>query len=154
MAKPTLILFCFLLAFGTSCSGWKQDDENSTQTPAEHRNLTQGDLWHLKALEGKYPKESGFFSDTMFTQRLQKLVGPDYDFMRDTCIVESPVEVEGSIVSASGCEAHNCGASNFIVIADLEANVLYAGVRKNNDVKTFSENGKTIKQLTYFVSRF
>lgn len=155
MSSRALTIFCSLLAFAASCSGIKTNGDSSAQAPAKvvQPDFPKVDLQHLKAFEAKYPKESGFFSDTLLTQRLQKLMGKtDYDFMLAAWAVESPIIVDGEIVSARGCEAHNCGATNFIVITDLEANVLYAGVRKNNEVKTFSENGNTVKQLTDFVS--
>lgn len=52
-----------------------------------------------------------------------------------------PMQFSDNIFVAEGCQAHNCGSTNFILVYNFNNNVLYAGIREEEYVKTFSEDG-------------
>lgn len=77
-----------------------------------------------------------------FTQRLRKLLGTSrYNFLKETWNVETPIEFENNIFVASACQAHNCASTNFIITVDFTNNVMYAGIREEDKVKIYSEDG-------------
>ncbi len=107
----------------------------------------KGDLSFLRNYDGKYPYKVKLLDNPVLTKRLKKLLGNRYKFFKDTWNVEIPIEVKDNIFKASACEAHNCSSTNFIILADLSKNVLYAGIREDDQVKKYSENGSDLKQL-------
>jgi hypothetical protein len=105
-------------------------------------NLTSNNLDFLKKLNGKYPYEVKLLDNSALTQRLKKLLGNSrYYFLKETWAVETPMEFTNNLFVASGCQAHNCGSTNFIIVFDFSNNVMYAGIREEGIVKTYSEDG-------------
>lgn len=102
----------------------------------------EGNLESLRKFDGKYPREVKFLDHTLIRDRLKKLMGKRFDFMDETWAVETPIKINNNILVASACEAHNCGNTNFIVAIDLTKNRMYAGVREEKQVKTYSEEGE------------
>ena len=51
--------------------------------------------------------------------RLKKLLGGDFAAMKDNFNVESPIEIVGGILMASGCQAHYCGPNTYYIFIDL-----------------------------------
>jgi hypothetical protein len=102
----------------------------------------------LKDLNGKYPNEVALFDNAEFSQRLEKLLGDKYSFLKETCAVETPIVADSSLFVASGCQAHNCDATNFIVVYSFADDALYAGIREEGQVSVFSEKeGSTVKAI-------
>jgi len=115
--------------------------ENST-VKQQPDNPTSNNLDFLKKLNGKYPYEVKLFDNSALMQRLKKLLGDSrYNFLKETWAVETPIEFANNIFVASGCQAHNCGSTNFIIAVDFSNNVMYAGIREEDKVKTYSEDG-------------
>jgi hypothetical protein len=105
-------------------------------------NSTSNSLDFLKKLNGKYPYEAKLFDNSTFTKRLKKLLGNSrYNFLTETWTVESPMEFVNNVFVASGCQAHICSSTNFIIVVDFSKNVMYAGIREEGEVKTYSEDG-------------
>jgi len=95
----------------------------------------------LKTYNGKYPYKVKLFENKAFAERLEKLVGKRYSVLKSVWAVETPMEVSEKQFIASACEAHNCGGTNFIVVIDFEKNVMFAGIREEDNVETYSEDG-------------
>lgn len=110
-------------------------------------NSTSNNLDFLNKLNGSYTGALWTQNNIAFTKRLKKLLGNKYETLRDICCVENPIEITNNIFSASTCESHNCGSTNFIIVADLAQNVLYVGIRKDGQTRTFSENGNYSEKL-------
>jgi hypothetical protein len=118
----------------------KTTTDNSTIK--EPDNSTLNNLDFLKKLNGKYPWEVKLFNNSALMQRLKKLLGNSrFNFLKETWYLENPMEFTNNIFVASGCEQHNCGSTNFIIVYDFSNNVLYAGIREQDKVKTYSEDG-------------
>lgn len=121
--------------------------DNQTTKQQQANNSTSDNLEFLKKLNGKYPYEVKLFNNPALIKRLKKLLGNRYKFLKETWAVESPMKIKDNIFVASGCQAHNCGSTNFIIVVDLSKNIMLAGVREEDQVKTYSEDGSSCQQL-------
>ena len=122
--------------------------DNST-VKQQPDNSTSDNLDFLKKLNGKYPYEVKLFDNSTFKQRLKNLLGKSrYNFLTETWAVEVPMEFTNNIFVASGCQAHNCVSTNFIIVVDFSKNVMYAGIREEGKVKTYSEDGSSSSKVT------
>jgi hypothetical protein len=111
-------------------------------------NSTSNNLDFLKKLNGKYAGEVGLLNNSALMQRLKKLLGTSrYNFLKETWAVERPMEFTNNIFVASGCQAHFCGFTNFIIVVDFSTNVMYAGIREDGNVKTYSEDGSNSSKV-------
>ena len=105
-------------------------------------NSTSNNLEFLKKLNGKFPSRAKLFDNSSFTKRLKKLLGNSrYNFLSETWAVETPMEFSNNIFVASGCQAHNCNSTNFIIVVDFSENIMYVGIREEDKAKTYSEDG-------------
>ncbi len=123
----------------------KLDSTGNTKIPTSEKQTESipaaNELDFLKDQDGKYPAEAKLFDNAAFTQRLKKLLGDDrYDFLKEKWAVETPMEFKNEVFVASGCQAHNCGSTNFIVVYDFTGNVMNAGIREEDKVKIYTEN--------------
>jgi len=127
----------------------KEQELNQKSAKTATDNSTSNNLDFLKKLNGKYPYEVKLLDNTAFTQRLKKLLGNSrYNFLKETWAVETPMEFANNIFVASGCQAHFCGSTNFIIVVDFSNNVMYAGIRKEYNVKTYSEDGSNSSKVS------
>lgn len=111
----------------------------------------QNNLEFLISTNGIYPKDINLLEDSTLRKRLKDLIGSGYNFLLNNWNVENPIVVKNNIFVAFGCQSHNCDSTNFIIIMDFSKNVLYCGIRENNNVKSFSEDGSNIQKLNDFV---
>ena len=118
----------------------KISNKSTVNTPSD--NSVSNTLDFLKKFDGKYPHEVKLLDNALFTQRLRKLLGNSrYNFLKETWAVETPMEFANNIFVASACQAHFCASTNFIIAVDFTKNVMYAGIREDDHVKTYSEDG-------------
>ncbi len=125
----------------------KPTTDSQATTIQGHGNSSSGDLDFLRNLNGKYPYEVKLLDNPTLEKRLKNLLGTRFGFLKETWAVESAIEIKNNIFIATACQAHNCGSTNFIIVVDLSKNVMYAGVREEEQVKTYSEDGSSIQQL-------
>jgi hypothetical protein len=107
-----------------------------------------GNLDYLKKYAGKFPHDVKLLDNPALAKRLKKLLGPRFAFVKKTWAVETPMQMKDNVFSASGCQTHNCGDTNFIIAVDFSKNVLYAGIRQETKVKLYAEDGSTNKEIT------
>ena len=128
----------------TQKRGTEQKDTASVPAPAttlqQEKKYSTGGLDFLREYAGKYPADIKLMENASFTKRLKTLTGNRYQFLKETWAVETPMEVKGDIFSAEACMAHNCGATNFIVVVDLANDKMYVGIRENDKVKRYGED--------------
>jgi hypothetical protein len=136
----------------------KEKELNSTTTskpvnePAKINELQTANppienLDNLKKLNGKYPYEAKLLQNPVLTKRLKNLLKGRYKFLKETWAVETPIEINNDIFVASGCQQHNCGNTNFIIVVDFSKDILYAGIREDEVVKVFSEDGSSNAEI-------
>jgi hypothetical protein len=136
----------------------KEKELNSTTTPKTEteiqknkdlatNNQTVDNLDNLKKMNGKYPYEAKLLSNPALTKRLKSLLKGRYRFLKETWAVETPIEINNNIFVASGCQQHNCGNTNFIIVFDFSKDILYAGIREEQVVKIYSEDGSNNEEI-------
>ena len=97
----------------------------------------------LKKSTGKYPYEIKLLENPELKPRLSKLLGSDWPDMKANWNVETPIEIDGSILKASACQAHNCAANNYVMFVDLDNdNINVYHVVEDKGTKTYFEKGK------------
>lgn len=137
MKKTFLIILLFSLS---ACLTEPKKDKIESVSNKTNNKLKENkgfDLFKLSA--GKYPSDINLFDNPEFIERLKKLIGNKYNFVRDYWSVETPIEFKNGIYILKGCEKHNCNWTNFILTYEVSNNHLSAGIRDEKKVKIFSE---------------
>ena len=111
------------------------------KTDTIKNETVSGELLFLKKFEGKYPYEVKMLDHPVLKKRLQKLLGSEYDFLKSIWQVEAPIEINNGMFYAWAMEAHSGGDPGAVIMADINQNVLYVGIRKDKEEKFYSENG-------------
>lgn len=101
----------------------------------------KSDLNYLKQFNGKYPEKVKLLGNNPLTSRLKNLIKDKYSYLVETWAVETPIEIKNNMFSAWGCQQHNCGNTNFIIVVDFNKNMVYVGVREEANIKIYSEDG-------------
>jgi len=114
--------------------------------------ISGGTMTFLNGYVGSYPAEIKLLNHPVLSKRMAALLGDKWQFMKTTWAVEAPIELRNGKFVAEGCMAHNCLATNFIIIYDFNSNTLYAGVREEDIVSFYSENGYTCPELDYWAT--
>lgn len=122
-------------------------NEPATMKESQSNSQIVDNLEYLKKFNGKYPYDIQLFSNPTLTRRLKRLLNGRYKFLEETWAVETPIEINNNTFVASGCEQHNCASTNFIIVVDFSKNVLYAGVREEDVVKVYSEDGSSNPEI-------
>jgi len=128
----------------------KLSDTTQTQfsVQSNFENTNRNTLNDLKDFNGKYPFEVKLFDNATFSYRLQKLLGNRYNYLKENWTVATPLEFSNNTFVASGCKAHFCNSTNFIVVYDFSSDIMYAGIREGHIVKMYSENTTTSPRIT------
>jgi len=122
--------------------------KSKEKSTSKGSNRSYKSMDFLKELNGKQPYDVKLFENQEFAFRLKKLLGNRYEFLKETWAVEPPMEFAENVFTATGCEAHNCGATNFIIVYDFTSNVMSVGIREEFNVETYSEDGTTPSEIT------
>lgn len=155
------LIIAILIAFAmtTSCNqpntsiGKDAASLPKTDSLTPKNTAPANNLDFLKQLNGKYPAEVALFADTVFTQRLKKLIGDRFEFLMNTWAVETPIEFDNNTFVASACQSHNCSGTNFIIVYDFSKNVMYAGIKEEDKVDTYAEDGGNSAKITEWEDR-
>lgn len=132
----------------------KTETTISSTVKQQTDNSTSNNLDFLKKANGKYPYEVKLLDNPVLTQRLKKLLGNNrFKFLNETWAVEIPMEFTNNIFVASACQAHSCYSTNFIIVVDFSKNVMFVGIREEDEVKTYSEDGSNSPIITKWVNR-
>lgn len=91
---------------------------------------------------GKYPHDIKLFEDKSITERLKKLVGPQYDEMIRNFNVESPVTSVDGIFKLSGCKQHDCPGYSTHIYYDSKNDNMNVSIDQNGKITDFAEKGK------------
>jgi len=134
-------------------------DQNNTNAANDESTNDQDDdtgtnkLEFLKELNGKYPNEVKLLENAALIERLKKLLGEErYNYLNETWAVETPMEYKDNIFLASACQVHNCASTNFIIVYNFSTNILYAGIREDNQVKTYADDGSSSQEINNWVN--
>ena len=67
--------------------------------------------------------------------------------MKETWGVGEPIKVENNTFIASECQKHNCYRRKYIIVVDLLKNIMYVGIKEDDSIKTYSEDGSNSTYL-------
>jgi hypothetical protein len=99
------------------------------QNSAFTRDLTPSGK-AAREIVGKTVTESKLWQNKVFSDQLRKLMGPDYATMKKFWNEETPIKKFGDFLMMTGCEQHNCGDNQYVILIDLgdgRINVIYSG---------------------------
>lgn len=117
------------------------------------RQTNQTSLSYLTKYKGQYPNKVNLLGNSPLTTRLKTLLKSRYDFLIKTWGPETPIEIKNNTFIAWGCQQHNCSNTNFIIVVDFSKNVVYVGVREEENVKVYSEDGSRNIQISKWANR-
>lgn len=119
----------------------KKDEDDFSKSKHTSYRTTNSQVAFLTNYHNKYPYDVNLLDNPTIKKRLKNLIGSRFTFLKETWAVETPIKVENNTFVASACQAHNCSATNFIIVVDLQSNTMYVGIREEDVVKTYSEDG-------------
>lgn len=124
----------------------KPTTDNQTAKQQQSENAVSDNLDFLNKLDKKYPYEIKLFDNPILKNRLKKMLGSQYDFMQIIWEVETPIEITNGLFYAWGMQAHSGGDPSAVLMADINKNILYVGIRKDEQVKIYTEDGSKAPQ--------
>ncbi len=155
--EKILQLLFFTVLF--SCWGCQPPKENKVVPVIDSTTLTKplpatDPMDSLAFFGNKYPAEVNLLNYDPLVLRLKKLVS-DYwfEFLKSHAQVEEPIKIEKNIFLSAFCEAHNCGATNAIIVFDLLKKKLSVGIRENGRAKTWTEEATMPEQIQYWLNK-
>ena len=96
----------------------------------------------IKNWDGKMPMEAGMFKDSALVSRLQNLLGNEYRYFQENWNVQTAIEKENNIYTASGCKQNDCPSYYSIVYFDVENNNINVLIKRGLLFKLFTEKGE------------
>ena len=148
MSKILFFILSFQFLYCSNSSGKiKESDSNAFKT------IQYYPLSYLKKYNGQYPQKTKLLGNNPLTKRLKMLMKSRYNYLVKTWAVETPIEIKNNMFSAWGCQQHNCSNTNFIIVVDFIKNVVYVGIREEEKIKIYSEDGTSNKQVLKWSNR-
>ncbi len=147
--KNYLLIFVATIFFA-SCNqnpGANQADGIDSTTINKENIVTtnanpSSSLDFIKSREGKTATEAGMFDDSVLITRLKDLLGNEYQYFKEHWNVQTPIEKENNIYTASGCKQTDCPSYFSIVYFDVEKNNLNVLIKRGLLFKLFTEKGE------------
>jgi len=113
----------------------------------------KNELDYLKKYDGMYPNRVKLLGNNSLTKRLKSLLKSRYNFLVKTWGPETPIEINKNIFIAWGCQQHNCSNTNFTIVVDFAKNIIYVGIREEENVSIYSEDGSSSVQILKWANR-
>jgi hypothetical protein len=112
----------------------------------ENNSSLSSNLDFMKKFKDKYPNEVNLLDNSIVKERLKKIIGVRYNFVKQIWEVETPIKVENGFFFAEAMQAHSGGDPSAAIMVDFSKNVIYVGIRENAAVKFYSEDDSDIPQ--------
>ena len=96
----------------------------------------------IKSWDGKTAMEAGMFEDSVLVTRLKDLLGNEFQYFQENWNVQTPIEKENNIYTASGCKQSDCPSYFSIVYFDVENNNINVLIKRGLLFKLFTEKGE------------
>lgn len=158
MKKIIFITVVSLFAFGCDSSTETPKNSNSgnvskananntaasaSPAPAPHStNDTSSVLKELKTSDGKYVTDLKLWDNSKVAPRLEKIMGPDFAGLKKHWNTQTAIQVDGDIIMTTGCEQHNCGPNQYVLLADTAKDIIHVVHIKDGKVKEYKETGE------------
>jgi hypothetical protein len=125
----------------------------SFTNPNQNNSSNRSNLRYLKNLKGKYPSEAALISKGKLKDRIKLLLNHRFEFLQSKWNVENPIELKGTNCILWACQQHNCSNTNFIIVINLDKNVVYAGVREEESITLYSEDSSSNLEVIKWANR-
>lgn len=148
MKKYFLIFATSFLLF--SCNENGDTDKNSGSDSSTFENVINrkivpsSSLKFIEKWNGKTAREAGMFEDTILVTRLENLLGNEFQYFKEYWNVQTPIEKEQQIYTASGCKQNDCPSYYSVVYFDLKNNNINVLIKRGIHFKLFTENGEIL----------
>lgn len=147
--KNYFLIFASLILF-SACntnSGTEQSPGSDSSYIKKENIVTTNanpttSLDFIKDWDGKMPMEAGMFEDKVLVTRLKDLLGNEFQYFQENWNVQTPIEKEGNIYTASGCKQNDCPSYFSIVYFDIENNNINVLIKRGLLFKLFTEKGE------------
>ena len=96
----------------------------------------------IKNWNGKTAMDAGMFEDSVLVARLKDLLGNEFQYFQENWNVQTPIEKENDIYTASGCKQNDCPSYFSIVYFDVENNNINVLIKRGLLFKLFTEKGE------------
>ena len=114
---------------------------------AQQKNVAANNLNFLKQYKDKYPHDVKLFANAAIKMRLQKMLGStEFNYLvKNIFQVETPVKIENNFFYTWGMQTHSGGDPSATILAEINKNILYVKIVKDDQTKIYAEDGsKTI----------
>lgn len=147
--KNYILIFAAAILF-TACNN-KNNKEQSSGSDSSYINKENiittnanpsSSLDFVKSWDGKTALEAGMFEDSVLVTRLKDLLGNEYPYFQENWNVQTPIEKENNIYTASGCKQNDCPSYYSIVYFDVENNNINVLIKRGLLFKLFTEKGE------------
>jgi hypothetical protein len=147
------VLGCDLSRFFGSSNGSNANVANRSPSPEvkpsatiapspKPSSATPGLISFLKKSVGKYPYDIKLLENVELRPRLKKLLGKDFSAMEGYFDVQAPLEIVDDVLMTTGCEAHNCGANQYLLFVDLKNDNINVFHVTDDETKHYFEKGE------------
>ena len=147
--KNYFLIFATILSFSAcnSNSGSEQSAGSDSSYITKENIVTTNanpatSLEFIKDWDGKMPMEAGMFKDTVLVTRLKDLLGNEYQYFQENWNVQTAIEKENNIYTASGCKQDDCPSYFSIVYFDVPGNNINVLIKRGLLFKLFTEKGE------------
>ena len=100
-----------------------------------------GGLKELQQLTGKRVREVELWDAADMSTRLGKLLGAEFENMKQEWVIESSIVADGNVLMAAGCEMNNCDRNQWILFADAADDNINVYHIKDGSMKAYKEKG-------------
>jgi len=127
------------------------EKEKGKKLTTEKKQTNELDF--LKEYKDKYPSEVNLLKNTIFHNRLKRLLGDRCEFVINNFNIETPIEINDDYFVVKACQEHNCGptGTGCIIVYNFSNDIMSAGVREKGEVKIYSENDETPLRINEWV---
>ncbi len=141
--------FCLSMLFLINCKNSKNQDTAISETVKSDSialvsKLIKSELKALEKQVGKLPSEAGLFTNFGLAERIEKVMGKDYQDFKETWVKETPIKKDGEILYTSGCQIDVCKANRYILIIDMLQNGINIYNFKHDKGRSYEEDNTII----------
>jgi hypothetical protein len=123
-----------------SCHSPISESESASEKSTVVRTAPESTLLFLKNYNGKYPYDCQLLDNPVTGPRLRKILGQRYDFVKSIWNVETPIEIKDSLFYAWAMQENSGGDPSAVVMADINKDCLFVGIRDQGKVSLYSES--------------
>lgn len=146
MKKYLLIISTTLIFFSCNENGKTEKasgaDSSNIENVVNRNIIPTTSLEFIKDWNGKTALEAGMFEDSILVKRLEDLLGNEFQYFKENWNVQTPIENEKDIYSATGCKQNDCPSYYSVVYFDVKNNNINVLIKRGIHYKMFTENGE------------